>query len=121
MAIDDCDDQTDATTRRDLDSLAHLGSTASIGLTIIQVERTEGEYERFRDGAWPLTAGLQPLHALRRRRYLAAKLEQAGKFGTNVYTRAITRLQALSLGRPRSLEQAWRRAVSMTGPCAGSK
>ena len=61
VIVDDCDEQVDATMRRDLDSLGQLGSTTSAGLTIIQLERTEREAQPAACEAWSLTIGLERL------------------------------------------------------------
>jgi type II secretory pathway predicted ATPase ExeA len=105
MLIDDCDDQIGATVRRDLDSLAHLGSTTTTGLTIIQFERTQGEAQPFDCGAWSLTIGLERLTRSQAERYLATKLEWAGTTERIFTPRALTRIHALSVGVPRVLEQ----------------
>ena len=85
LTIDDCDDQVDATTRRDLDSLAHLGFDQDAGLTIIQVERTDGE---------PAGRGRRRVAAVRQSRCRSLVLRQSvsrdearagGKFGTDLH------------------------------------
>jgi MSHA biogenesis protein MshM len=118
MAVDDCDDSVDAATRRDLDSLTHLGSTASTGLTIIQLERTDGGGQPVASGAWLLTAGLDALTRSQAERYLTAKLERAGSSERMFTPRAITRLHAISLGIPRGLERLASRCL-MTGAGRG--
>jgi type II secretory pathway predicted ATPase ExeA len=105
IAVDDCDDKVDAVARRDLESLAHLGSTANAGLTIIQLEQTAGEPEIAARGAWSLAIGLEPLTRSQVETYLTTKLGRAGSAERIFTPRAITRLQALSLGVPRGLEQ----------------
>ena len=105
VIVDDCDDQVDATVRRDLDSLAQLGSTTTAGLTIIQLERTDGESQPVGSGVWSPTIGLERLTRSQTATYLAAKLEWAGSTEQIFTPRAMTRIHALSSGVPRGLEQ----------------
>jgi MSHA biogenesis protein MshM len=118
LAIDDCDDQVDESARRDLDSLAHLGSTAHPELAIIQLERTAGEAQSSACGAWSLAIGLERLTRSQAESYLASKLEGAGSTERIFTPRAITRLHALSLGVPRGLEQLISRCL-MLGAARG--
>ncbi len=105
VIIDDCDDRVDATVRRDLDSLAQLGSRTTSGLTIIQVERMDGEAQPLGCGVWSPTIGLERLTRSQTETYLATKLEWAGSIDQIFSPRALTRIHALSLGVPRGLEQ----------------
>ena len=105
LIIDDCDDQVDAAVRRDVDSLAQLGSTATNGLTIIQLERTEIESDRVGCHRSAPAIGLVRLTRAQAETYLAKKLEWAGSTERILTPRAITRLHALSFGVPRHLEQ----------------
>lgn len=103
--IDDCDDQVDATVRRDLDSLPQLGSTMPTGLTIIRLERTDGEAQPVGCAVWSPTISLERLTRSQTETYLATKLEWAGSTERIFTPRAITRIHALSSGVPRGLEQ----------------
>jgi len=105
VIIDDCDPEVDTTVRRDLDSLAQLGSTTTSGLTIIQLERTDGEAQPVRCGVWSPTVGLERLTRSQTEKYLATKLEWAGSTERIFTPRAVTRIHALSSGVPRGLEQ----------------
>ena len=105
VIIDDCDDQVDATVRRDVDSLAQLVSTTATGLTIIQVERTDREAQPVGRGVWSPTIGLERLTRSQAETYLATKLEWAGNTDRIFTPRAVTRIHAISLGVPRVLEQ----------------
>jgi type II secretory pathway predicted ATPase ExeA len=118
LAVDDCDDQVDPTARRDLESLAQLGSTAHTGLAIIQLERTEGEAQSGACGAWSLAIGLERLTRSQAEIFLTTKLERAGSAERIFTARAITRLHALSLGVPRGLEQLTSRCL-MLGAARG--
>ena len=85
--------------------LAQLGSTTTTGLTIIQLERTDGE-------AQPV--GLRRLVADDRsraadpfpdREVSRDEARMGGKHRPDLHPRALTRIHALSLGVPRGLEQ----------------
>jgi type II secretory pathway predicted ATPase ExeA len=103
--IDDCDDRVDAPVRRDLDLLAQLGSTTTSGLTIIQIECTDGETPPVGWGVWSPNIGLERLTRSETDTYLATKLEWAGSAERIFTPRAVTRIHALSSGVPRGLEQ----------------
>jgi type II secretory pathway predicted ATPase ExeA len=118
IVIDDCDDRIDETTRRELDSLARLGSLGSASLTIIQVETTGAECLPIAHGAWSLTVGLEPMTRSQAEGYLVTKLEQAGSSERVFTPRAITRLHALSLGVPGGLEHLASRCL-MAGAVRG--
>jgi len=105
LAIDDCDARVDQTTRRDLDSLAHVGSTANTELTVIQLERTVEDAQSVACGTWSRASDVERLTRSQAERYLATKIERAGRTERIFTTRAITRLHALSSGVPRGLEQ----------------
>jgi MSHA biogenesis protein MshM len=106
LIIDDCDDQVDATVRRDFDSLAQIGSsTTTTGLTIIQFERTDGEAQPVGCGVWSPIVCLERLTRSQTEMYLATKLEWAGSTDRIFTPRALTRIHALSSGVPRGLEQ----------------
>jgi type II secretory pathway predicted ATPase ExeA len=105
LAIDDCDDQVDATVRRDLESLTRLGSAMNADLAIILIERNVTVAHSAASDAWSLPIYLERLTRSQAERLLAAKLEQAGNSDRVFTPRAITRLHALSLGVPRKLEQ----------------
>ena len=85
MTIDDCDDQVDATIRRDLDSLAHLGSTKSAGLTIIQVERTDGDAAGRGRGGWLLSDRSRAADAFPSGAYLTHEARMGGEFGADLH------------------------------------
>jgi type II secretory pathway predicted ATPase ExeA len=105
LAIDDCDQEVDATVGRDLESLARLGSAVNADLTIILIERNVTGAHSAVNGAWSLPICLERLTRSQSERLLAAKLEHAGNSDRIFTPRAITRLHALSLGVPRKLEQ----------------
>ncbi len=105
ITIDDCDDQVEPHARRDLESLALLGASASRGLTIIQVEQTDAEVQGISPGTWSLVIGLLPLTRSQAETYLRTKLERAGSAEPIFTPRAITRLQAVCRGIPRGLDQ----------------
>jgi type II secretory pathway predicted ATPase ExeA len=105
VLIDDCNDQLDATARRDLDFLPQLGSMTSAALTIIQLERTGSEPQSVGNGVWSPTISLERLTRSQAETYLATKLEWAGSTDPIFTPRALTRIHALSLGVPRGLEQ----------------
>jgi type II secretory pathway predicted ATPase ExeA len=113
VIIDDCDDQVDATVRRDLDSLDQFGSMTSSGLTIIQLERTDGAAQPVGCGVWSPTIGLERLTRSQTETYLATKLEWAGSTERIFTPRALTRIHALSLGVPRAVEQL--ASICLTG------
>jgi MSHA biogenesis protein MshM len=105
LAIDDCSRLTTNAARRDLDSLVHLGATASADLTIIQLERAEGHHESQTSGSWILAITLKPLTRSQAESYLTAKLARAGCTERIFTSRAVTRLHALSGGVPRKLQE----------------
>jgi hypothetical protein len=105
LAINDCDQEVDATVGRDLESLARLGSAVNADLTIILIERNvTGAHSAVND-TWSLPICLERLTRSQAERLLAAKLAHAGNSDRIFTPRAITRLHALSLGVPRKLEQ----------------
>jgi MSHA biogenesis protein MshM len=105
VIIDDCDDQLDAMVRRDLDFLPQLGSITSAALTILQLERTDGEPQSVGGGGWSPTIGLERLTRSQSETYLTTKLKWAGSTDLIFTPRALTRIHALSAGIPRGLEQ----------------
>ncbi len=105
LIVDDCDDRLDATVRRDLDSLAQLGSMTSTGLTVVQLERPGIEAPPAAGDLWSAVISLERLTRSQADAYLATKLQWAGGTERIFTPRAITRLHALSLGVPRGLEQ----------------
>jgi MSHA biogenesis protein MshM len=105
VVIDDCGDQVDSAMCRDLDLLAQLGSSTATRLTIIQVERTDGEAPTVDCGVWSLSIGLERMTRSQAEQYLATKLTWAGSSERTFTPRALTRMHALSLGVPRRLEQ----------------
>jgi type II secretory pathway predicted ATPase ExeA len=105
IVIDDCHQLTTDAARRDLDRLAHLGSNTSADLTIVQVTRPDPDHPFDVNDSWSLAVGLASLTRSQVECYLATKL---GAVGCNepIFTpRAITRLQAISQGVPRGIEQ----------------
>ena len=100
MTIDDCDEQVDPTIRRDLDSLAQPGSTHA-GLTIIQVERTDGEHQPV--GVAGVVSGHRSgaADAFSGGEISRDEARTGGKLGTNLHTARDHGLHALSLGVPR--------------------
>jgi type II secretory pathway predicted ATPase ExeA len=105
LAIDDCNDPLDATVRRNLESLAGLGSAANADLSIILIQQNVTVAHSAASNIWSLPICLKGLTRSQAERLLAAKLERAGNTECVFTPRAITRLHALSLGVPRRLEQ----------------
>jgi type II secretory pathway predicted ATPase ExeA len=105
LAIDDCDYPLDATVRRDIESLAHLGSAANADLSIILIQQNVTGAHSAASDIWSVPICLKRLTRSQAERLLAAKLEQAGRTDRIFTPRAVTRLHALSLGMPRKLEQ----------------
>jgi type II secretory pathway predicted ATPase ExeA len=105
VIVEDCDEQVDATVRNDLDLLGQLGSTTSAGLTIIQLERTDQEPGPAARMAWAPRIGLNRLTRSEVEHYLTTKIHWAGTAERLFTPRAISRIQALSLGVPRGIEQ----------------
>jgi type II secretory pathway predicted ATPase ExeA len=105
LVIDDCQQLTTDAARRDLDSLVHLGTHANASLTIVQVARTDPDRPSDSNDSWMLTVGLEPLTRSQVECYLTTKLGAVGCDEPIFTPRAITRLQALSDGVPRAIQQ----------------
>jgi hypothetical protein len=105
LAIDGCDEQVDQMTRRDIESLAQVGTLTSAELTMIQIETIEQDASPARWPRWSEVIVLDRLTRSQAERYLAAKLARVGAVGQIFTSRAVTRLHALSSGVPRALEQ----------------
>ena len=105
LVIDDCQQLTANTARRDLDFLVHLGSDANADLTIVRVARPELDCTSDSNDSWMPAVGLVPLTRSQVECYLATKLGAAGCNEPIFTPRAITRLQALSEGVPRGIQQ----------------
>jgi type II secretory pathway predicted ATPase ExeA len=105
LVIDDCQQLTTHTARRDLDFLVHLGTQTSADLTIVQVARPDRDRPSDSDGSWTLAVGLEPLTRSQVECYLTTKLGAVGCTEPIFTPRAITRLQALSDGVPRGIQQ----------------
>jgi type II secretory pathway predicted ATPase ExeA len=118
ITIDDCDDHIDAPARRELDALARLGSAASAGLTMIQLQRIEDGDGLPASATWSARIGLKRLTRSQADDYLTTKLQWAGTTDRIFTPRAITRTHALSRGNPRELEQLARGCL-ITGATRG--
>jgi type II secretory pathway predicted ATPase ExeA len=105
LVIDDCQQLTTHTARRDLDYLVHLGTHTRADLTIVQVARPDRDRPSDSDDSWRLAIGLEPLTRSQVEFYLTTKLGAVGCTGPIFTPRAITRLQALSVGVPRGIQQ----------------
>lgn len=105
LAIDDaeaCDDP------RALDRLTHLDPHPRARVTVLRVFRTdedEAVSAPSRDDAWGPPIRLVALTRTEAGRYLAAKLDSAGRTSPTFLPRAVTRLHALALGLPRGLDR----------------
>jgi type II secretory pathway predicted ATPase ExeA len=103
FAIDECAEDLDAATRRDLESLTGLGVTAGARLTILRAERITSGNDPLFDFDRATVIELKQLTRSEADRYVAAKLESAGRRERIFTPRAITRLHALAMGNARSL------------------
>jgi type II secretory pathway predicted ATPase ExeA len=105
LVIDDCQQLTTNTARCDLDYLVHLGTHASAGLTVVQVAQRDLDRPSDPNDSWMPAVGLVPLTRSQVECYLATKLGAVGCNEPTFTPRAITRLQALSEGVPRTIHQ----------------
>ena len=105
LVIDDCQQLPTGAARRDLDFLAHLGTIASADLTIVQVARPDLDRPSDSNDSWMLAVGLEPLTRSQVECYLTTKLGAVGCTEPIFTPRAITRLQAISEGVPRGIQQ----------------
>jgi general secretion pathway protein A len=105
LVIDDCQHLTTHSARRDLDFLVHLGTQTSADLTIVQVARPDWDRPSDSDESWKLAVGLEPLTRSQVECYLTTKLGAVGCTEPIFTPRAITRLQALSGGIPRGIQE----------------
>jgi general secretion pathway protein A len=105
LVIDNCHDVTTGAARRDLDLLAHLGTQSSADLTIVRVARSDPDPPSDAMNSWLLAIGLEPLTRSQVECYLATKMKAVGCAEPIFTPRAITRLQALSGGVPRGVEE----------------
>jgi MSHA biogenesis protein MshM len=102
LVIDDCQELTDPSDRRDLERLAHLDPNPSTRLTVVQSFRDpHGESA----SAWQLSIRLSPLTRSESTRYLAEKLAAAGRLEPLFTPRASNLLHDLSGGIPRALDR----------------
>jgi type II secretory pathway predicted ATPase ExeA len=105
VIVEDCDEQVDAAVRGDLDLLVRLGSATTAGLTIIQLERIEEEAGPDASMEWAPRIGLERLTRAEAEHYLTTKILWAGSADRLFTPRAITQIQALTLGVPLAIEQ----------------
>jgi len=105
LAVDDCDERGADAARRELDSLVQLGSRSDTDLTVIQLERADGQHRPDSSSSWALAISLRPLTRSEVEHYLDTKLGAAGCTEPIFTPRAITRLHCLSSGVPRGLQQ----------------
>ncbi len=105
LMIDDCHQLTTDSNRRDLDSLVQLGTSGDADLTIVQAARPDRDRLTDPDDGWMLAVSLLPLTRSQVETYLTTKLRAVG-YDEPIFTpRAITRLQALSEGIPRRIQE----------------
>jgi general secretion pathway protein A len=105
LAIDHCDEIGLADLRPQIAALASLTTSATAGLTVIQVGRARPLDRRDAIDGDALVIGLEPLTRSQAERLLTRKLEDAGADAGIFTPRAITRLHGWSNGVPRGLEQ----------------
>jgi type II secretory pathway predicted ATPase ExeA len=119
IAVDDCQALGSGVDRLDLERLEHLDPDPAARLSVIRVGRPA-----ILDEAGPALAGwglsirLMPLTRGEAARYLAARLEAAGRPDPTYTPRALTRLHFLSGGVPRGLDRLARLAM-MAGAVRG--
>jgi hypothetical protein len=104
LAIDGWDERRDRADVPELDALSHLGWGTEAPPTIIRVARASGSQADPAD-SWTLAISLRRLTRSQVEVYLQAKLAARGCASSIFTPRALTRLQALSGGVPRGVEQ----------------
>jgi type II secretory pathway predicted ATPase ExeA len=111
IGIDDCETASDSV-RRDIDSLAKLGTGLNTRLTVIQAGRPLQARRADAGRRWTLAIGLESLTRSEVERYLGTKLTAAGCNEPIFTPRAVTRLHSLSAGVPRGIEQLAARCLT---------
>lgn len=104
LGIDDCQ-SAGPDLRRDIHSLAGMGTGTNAMLTVIQVGQRGRASRDERADRWTLAIGLESLTRSEAEHYLATKLAGAGCNDQIFTARAITRLHSHSAGVPRALQQ----------------
>jgi MSHA biogenesis protein MshM len=117
IGIDDCETAR-APVRRDIESLASLGTGSSAQLTVIQAGRPRQASRVEHVRTWAPAIGLESLTRAEAEHYLATKLAGAGRNAPVFTPRAVTRLHCLSAGVPRGIEQLATRCL-MAGAAGG--
>ena len=119
IALDDCQALGSDVDRLDLERLEHLDPDPAARLTVIRVGRPAVLDEaRPALADWGLSIRLMPLTRGQAARYLAARLEAAGRPEPTFTPRALTRLHCLSGGVPGGLDRLARLAM-MAGAIRG--
>jgi type II secretory pathway predicted ATPase ExeA len=117
LGIDDCHfASSDA--RRDIESLANLGTGTNTLLTVVQAGRRSRARRDDRADRWTLAIRLESLTRSEAETFLATKLARAGCRESPFTARAMTRLHCHCGGVPRGLQQLATRCL-MAGASRG--
>jgi type II secretory pathway predicted ATPase ExeA len=104
IVIDHCQQLADSS-RRDLELLIHLGSHSDAGVSVVQISRPDADRRSEFDDSGILSIELLPLTRSQVDGYVRSKMSAMGCDEPIFTPRAITRLQALSRGVPRRVQQ----------------
>jgi MSHA biogenesis protein MshM len=104
LVVDDAQDLTELSDRRDLERLTHLDPNPRSRLTVIQAFR-ESDDDASSPADWQLAIRLTPLTCSETALYIAIKLTAAGRADGPISPNAASRIHDLSGGSPRGIDR----------------